>query len=178
MLIYTEITPNPNSLKFVLPPEYPAIERGSWEITSPEESDSPLIQALWGVTGVRSLFITRAFISVTKKEEATWHELIPAIKEVLRTYLPAGPLQNPQKPELPEEGDTEREIQKIIEEYIRPGIAMDGGDVEFLGFSEGIVHLKLKGSCSGCPSSLFTLKAGIESLLTRLVPEVKAVVAE
>lgn len=179
MLIYTEITPNPQSLKFVLPPECPALDRGTWELSAPTPEDPPLVQALWRIEGVRSLFFTRAFVTVTKAESAQWHDLIPSVKEVLRSYLVEGPLTNPQAlPASPAAEGVERQIQQILEEYIRPGIAMDGGDVEFLGFSEGIVRLRLQGSCSGCPSSLYTLKAGIEGLLTRLLPEVKGVEAE
>lgn len=178
MLIYTEITPNPHSLKFVLPPEYPAIERGTREHTTPTAEDEPLLKALWKLPGVKGLFFTRAFVTVTKTEEASWHELIPQVKEILRTYLPEGPLPAPQTEATQESSTIEKQIQTVLEEYIRPGIAMDGGDVEFVSFESGIVKLRLRGSCSGCPSSLYTLKAGIEGLLTRLVPEVHAVEAE
>lgn len=178
MLIYTEITPNPHSLKFVLPPEYPAIERGTRELNAPTPEDEPLVRALWAVPGVKALFFTRAFITVSKAESASWHDLIPQIKEVLKAYLPQGPLPAAEGTELPTTSGIEAQIQSVLEEYIRPGIAMDGGDVEFLGFENGVVKLRLQGSCSGCPSSLYTLKAGIENLLMRLVPEVKAVEAE
>lgn len=178
MLIYTEITPNPHSLKFVVPPETPLLDRGTWELTAPTKEDPPLVQALWAIPGVQALFFTRGFLTVTRTEDASWQELIPKVKEVLRTYLPAGPLSNPNAPAIPTAEGVEKQIQQIIEEYIRPGIAMDGGDVEYVGFADGVVRLRLQGSCSGCPSSLFTLKAGIEALLTRMVPEVKAVEAE
>lgn len=179
MLIYTEITPNPDSLKFVLPPENPAIDRGTWELNGPTPDDPPLVRELWAIEGVRGLFFTRAFVTVTRSPEANWHTLIPAVKEVLRRHLANGPVSNPTAPEAPPtDTGIEAQIQSVLEEYIRPGIAMDGGDVEFLGFSEGVVRLRLRGSCSGCPSSTFTLKAGIEALITRLVPEVKAVEAE
>lgn len=179
MLIYTEITPNPDSLKFVLPPEHPALDRGTWELTEPSPTDPPLVQELWAIEGVRGLFFTRAFVTVTRRPEVSWHALIPAVKEVLRRHLVHGPLSNPTAPDAPPtEKGIEAQIHSVLEEYIRPGIAMDGGDVEFLGFSEGVVRLRLRGSCSGCPSSTFTLKAGIEALLTRLIPEVKAVEAE
>lgn len=178
MLIYTEITPNPHSLKFVVPPEYPAIVRGTREHTAPTPEDEPLLKALWAIPGVKGLFFTRAFVTVTKAEEASWHELIPQVKEVLKTYLPQGPLPAPTTEVETGHSAIEQQIQAILEEYIRPGIAMDGGDVEFVSFEDGVVKLRLRGSCSGCPSSLYTLKAGIEALLTRLVPEVQAVEAE
>ncbi|MCX8113059.1 MAG: NifU family protein [Bacteroidia bacterium] len=178
MLIYTEITPNPHSLKFIVPPEYPAIQRGTYEATAPTEEDEPLVRELWKIPGVRGLFFTRAFITVSKSEEASWHAIIPEVKQVLQTYLPQGPLVARQSQEAQEGSSIEQQIRSVLEEYIRPGIAMDGGDVEFLGFDSGVVRLRLQGSCSGCPSSLFTLKAGIENLLKRLVPEVVSVEAE
>ncbi|MEN3040975.1 MAG: NifU family protein [Bacteroidia bacterium] len=178
MLIYTEITPNPHSLKFVLPPEYPVIERGTREVTQPSESDEPLIQELWRIPGVKGLFFTRAFVTVSKSEDTSWHDLIPRIKDVLQRHLLAGPLRAPEIADDSTDSDIESQIKSILEEYVRPGIAMDGGDVEFVSFAEGVVKLRLRGSCSGCPSSLYTLKAGIENLLTRLIPEVRAVEAE
>ncbi|MCS6790685.1 MAG: NifU family protein [Bacteroidia bacterium] len=178
MLIYTEITPNPNSLKFVLPPDTPALDRGMLEFTQADETAPTLVQALWKVPGVQSLFFTRAFITVTKAPEAHWQEIIPAVKEILAKYLPKGPLSNPNYTPAETASEIEAQIQQVLEEYIRPGIAMDGGDVELVGYDDGVVKLRLRGSCSGCPSSLFTLKAGIEALLTRLIPEVKSVEAQ
>ncbi|MCX7606816.1 MAG: NifU family protein [Bacteroidia bacterium] len=179
MLIYTEVTPNPNSLKFIPPPDVSVIDRGTWECTVPDPAAPPLVRALWAIPGVVSLFFTRAFLTVTKEDTVGWHELIPQVKEVLRSHLAEGPIQNPQPIEQVSTSEgVERQIRQILEEYIRPGIAMDGGDVEFISFSDGVVRLRLQGSCSGCPSSMYTLKAGIEGLLTRLVPEVKAVAAE
>lgn len=178
MLLYTEITPNPQSLKFVVPAEFPLLDRGTWEGTAPSPEDPPLVQALWAIPGVKGLFFTRAFLTVTKSEEATWQALIPLVKEALRTHLPQGPLHNPQAPaEAPTAEGLEQQIRTILEEYVRPGIAMDGGDVELVEYRDGVVRLRLQGSCSGCPSSLYTLKAGIEALLTRLVPEVRSVEA-
>ncbi|RMF48967.1 MAG: NifU family protein [Bacteroidetes bacterium] len=178
MLIYTEVTPNPQSIKFVVPAETPLLDRGTWEATQPSPTDPPLLQALWAIPGVKALFLTRAFLTVTKSEEAPWHTLIPQVKEVLRQHLPNGPLANPHASSQPTTSEgLEKQIQAILEEYVRPGIAMDGGDVEFVGYAEGVVRLRLQGSCSGCPSSLYTLKAGIEALLTRLIPEVHTVEA-
>ncbi len=181
MLIYTEITPNPQSLKFVLPPEVVAIEggnrtyeRGSWSEAWPEG-----VKALLQIAGVESVFLTRAFVTVTKGAEAGWPELIPAVKEVLKRYLREGPLAPPAEAAAvePSAEGLENQIIEAIETYIRPAVAMDGGDVEYLGYSEGTVKLRLMGSCVGCPSSILTLKSGIENLLTRLIPEVKAVEA-
>ncbi|MCS7162701.1 MAG: NifU family protein [Bacteroidia bacterium] len=178
MAIYTELTPNPHSLKFLLPPDSPAIDRGTWEFSTPSPSDPPLVQALWNIPGVERLFFTRAFVTVTKSEQADWTDLIPLIKSVLEQHLPQGRLTNPHSPPVEESESIEAQIRQILEEYVRPGIAMDGGDVELVGFSDGVVRLRLRGSCAGCPSSLFTLRAGIEALLTRLIPEVRAVEAE
>lgn len=181
MLIYTEITPNPQSLKFVLPPEVVAIERGNRTYARAELSEAwPAgIQALFQTPGVESVFLTRAFVTITKSPEVGWHELIPAVKEVLKTYLAQGPLAPAGEVSVSESSPEgiEQQIVEAIEEYIRPAIAMDGGDVEYVGYSDGVVKLRLMGSCVGCPSSIVTLKAGIENLLSRLVPEVKAVEA-
>jgi Fe-S cluster biogenesis protein NfuA len=181
MLIYTEITPNPQSLKFVLPPEVVAIERGNRTYEQAELSEAwPAgIQALFQIPGVESVFLTRAFVTITKSPEVGWHELIPAVKEVLKTYLAQGPLAPEGEVSVSESSPEgiERQIVEAIEEYIRPAIAMDGGDVEYVGYSDGVVKLRLMGSCVGCPSSIVTLKAGIENLLSRLIPEVKAVEA-
>ncbi len=182
MLIYTEITPNPQSIKFVLPSDVVAIERGNmtYERGSYSEAWPEAIKALFEIAGVESVFITRAFVTVSKKPEAGWHEVIPAVKEVLGRALSEGPLAPPvevsESSVSPE--SVERQVVKAIETYIRPAIAMDGGDVEYLGYSDGVVRLRLMGSCVGCPSSIITLKSGIENLLTRIIPEVKAVEAE
>ncbi|MCS7297604.1 MAG: NifU family protein [Bacteroidia bacterium] len=181
MLIYTEITPNPHSLKFIVPPEYPLIERGTREVISIEEmkkAEEPLLRALGSVPGIKSLFFTRAFLTVTKEETESWHTLIPQVKEVLKLYLPQGPLSSTQEDLPSDPGEIERRIREVLDEYIRPGVAMDGGDVEFLSYADGVVRLRLRGSCSGCPSSIYTLKAGIETLLSRLIPEVQLVEAE
>ncbi len=181
MLIYTEITPNPQSLKFVLPPEVVAIERGNrtYERGSWSEAWPEGVKALLQIAGVESVFLTRAFVTVTKGVEVGWHELIPAVKAVLKEHLARGPLAPAGEApgsEVSAEG-LEKQIVETIEEYIRPAIAMDGGDVEYVGYADGVVKLRLMGSCVGCPSSIVTLKAGIENLLTRMIPEVKAVEA-
>jgi len=182
MLIYTEITPNPQSIKFVLPSGVVAIERGNvtYDRESYSEAWPEAIRALFQIAGVESIFLTRAFVTVTKRAEAGWHEVIPAVKDVLKRYLPQGPLApSPEGAEsAPSPEGIERQVVEAIETYIRPAIAMDGGDVEYLGYSNGVVRLRLMGSCVGCPSSVITLKSGIENLLTRLIPEVKAVEAE
>jgi len=182
MLIYTEITPNPQSIKFVLPSGIVAIERGSatYDRQGYSEAWPETIRALFEIAGVESVFLTRAFVTVTKRAEAGWHEVIPAVKEVLKRYLSEGPLapSTDLGDTAPSAEGVEKQVVEAIETYIRPAIAMDGGDVEYLGYSEGVVRLRLRGSCMGCPSSMITLKAGIENLLTRLIPEVKAVEAE
>jgi len=182
MLIYTEITPNPQSIKFVLPSGVVAIERGNvtYDREGYSEAWPEAIRALFEVAGVESVFLTRAFVTVTKRAEAGWHEVIPAVKEVLKRYLSEGPLASPigVSDTAPSAEGLEKQLVEVIETYIRPAVAMDGGDVEYLGYSDGVVRLRLMGSCVGCPSSMVTLKAGIENLLTRLIPEIKAVEAE
>ncbi len=183
MLIYTEITPNPQSLKFSLPPDAPAVVRGSYtfERASTTEPWPAGVTALLAIPGVESIFLTRAFITVTKHPETSWHELIPAVKEVLKIYLSQGPLVEVSDTPAASEaatGSLEAQVIEAIETYIRPAIAMDGGDVEYVGYEDGVVRLRLMGSCVGCPSSTMTLKAGIENLLRRLIPDIKAVEAE
>lgn len=179
MLIYTEITPNPQSLKFVLPPEYPALEQGTRSFGhSSEEELPPGVSALLAIPGVEGVFLARSFVTITKAASAQWSELIPAIKEILKAHLVQDPLAPSLESPSAASESVEVQIQEVIETYIRPAIAMDGGDVTYLGYSDGTVRLRLQGSCVGCPSSMITLKAGIEALLKRLVPEVVAVVAE
>jgi Fe-S cluster biogenesis protein NfuA len=131
---------------------------------------------------VKSVFIGRNFVTVTKEEEFKWEELIPVVKDAIRIFIESGQAVVDKVStggSTASEDDTEvvRKIKQLIDENVRPAVAMDGGDIIFEGFEEGIVKLKMQGSCQGCPSSTATLKAGIQGLLTRMVPEVKEVQA-
>ncbi|MCS6824354.1 MAG: NifU family protein [Cytophagaceae bacterium] len=180
--IYTESNPNPNSMKFcvdfMLSPDsvdYP---------TAASASNCPLALDLFRFSFVKRVFISSNFITITKAEDIEWEEIIPMLKALIKGYLEEGrPLfTEPHKNEsLQIHADDPEVVQKIklmLEEYIRPAVEQDGGAITYKSFSDGIVTVQLQGSCSGCPSSTLTLKAGIENLLKKMVPEVKEVVAE
>jgi Fe-S cluster biogenesis protein NfuA len=188
--IYTESTPNPHSMKFVFNVEL-LPEGLSFDYSQPadgltKEKSSPLAVALFGFEFVRRVFITSNFITVTKGEATLWEDELFGIKQYLKKYF------EEKKPvfSLPEyaadgssnDSDTEiiGKIKSVLEQYVRPAVESDGGAISFHSFDEEIGQVKvlLQGSCSGCPSSQMTLKAGIEALMTRMIPEVKEVVAE
>jgi NFU1 iron-sulfur cluster scaffold homolog, mitochondrial len=192
VLIYTESTPNPNSIKFVLNSEL-VPEGSSFDYAVPadalvEGKKSPIAVELFGFDWVKRVFISYNFITITKNDETDWGDVLLEVKSFLKKYL------EDSKPVLAKasmqshfdnangEQDTETtlKIKQILEEYVRPAVESDGGAISFYSFSEetGTVTVLLQGSCSGCPSSKMTLKAGIENLLTRMLPEVKEVVAE
>jgi len=188
--IYTESTPNPHSMKFVFNVEL-LPEGLSFDYSQPadgltKEKSSPLAVALFGFEFVRRVFITSNFITLTKAEATLWEDELFGIKQYLKKYF------EEKKPvfSLPESavdgasGDSDSEIigkiKNVLEQYVRPAVESDGGAISFHSFDEEIGQVKvlLQGSCSGCPSSQMTLKAGIEALMTRMIPEVKEVVAE
>ncbi|MDW8295764.1 MAG: NifU family protein [Raineya sp.] len=187
--VYTEASPNPASLKFVI--NYMLTpENESFDFPSREAAEkSPLAAELFDTFPfVERVFIMNNFITVTKKEGYDWLEIARDVKLHIQNYL------EQEKPifsvELLQENnnlqatenDSEivKQIKKILEEYVRPAVETDGGAIDFRGFEEatGKVVLTLKGSCSGCPSSMITLKSGIENLLKRMIPQVQEVVAE
>lgn len=187
IMIYTEATPNPSSLKFVVNKEL--LAEGIVEMTSLEEAHaSPFAQMLFGLEGVQSVFISNGFVTITKPEHLEWQDLMIPIKEKIKSYLESdSPIFNegfeatrPQYTNEIQEGDSELviKIKDVLEKYVKPAVAMDGGSISFASFDEGILNVKLQGSCSGCPSSMVTLKQGIDGLMKRFVPEVIEVVAE
>lgn len=184
MLIETERTPNPATLKFL--PGQDVLTTGTRDFTSPEEAEaSPLASALFSLGDVTGVFYGRDFISVTKAEASSdWHELKPAVLGVMIDHFASGaPLFQggsaaaieiaPDIPaDNPEDADIIDQINDLIESRIRPAVARDGGDIVYRGYAEGIVYLQMQGACSGCPSSAMTLKQGIETLLKHYVPEI------
>lgn len=178
MFIQTETTPNPNSLKF-LPGEI-VMQNGTADIRSADEAArSPLAKRLFRLTGIEGVFFGRDFISVTKAESKDWAVLKPLILGlVMDHFSQADPkLFDDDAPALAATtADLSNPvIQKIVElldKRIRPAVAMDGGDIQFVDFQNGIVMLQMRGACAGCPSSTMTLKAGIENMLRHYVPEV------
>lgn len=184
MMIYTEITPNPRSLKFVA--EHTFVPSGTYDFPDVSSaSASPLAGKVFEFRFTDGVMIGSNFVTVTKKDDFAWEEVIPHIKGLLKTYIAAGqPAILPEyiQGAVEQAGESESDpviakIKQLLNDHIRPAVALDGGDIVFESFSEGIVRLKMKGSCSGCPSSTLTLKMGIQGLLTRMVPEVKSVEA-
>ena len=179
MFIQTEVTPNPNSLKFL--PGKNVSNCGSFEVTKKEDTNSELVRNLLSINGVTGVFLGQDFLSVNKKEEVVWedikHIVISLINEFYATgkeFVIANELINEEKEEL---NEIEKKIISILETKIRPAVAKDGGDIKFKEFKDGIVKVELQGSCSGCPSSTMTLKQGVQNLLCHYLPEVKEVVA-
>jgi Fe-S cluster biogenesis protein NfuA len=185
--IYTEMTPNPETMKFVANKLlYPGRS-----IDFPEEKDakpSPLAQELFSFPFVRGVFIASNFVTLTKTPETEWTEVIPTIRQFLKTYLEEGKevIIEDLIPEKQNDGnvisgddtDVVKRIKEMLENYVKPAVEMDGGAISFIGYDDGIVKLALQGSCSGCPSSMITLKSGIEGMMKRMIPEVKEVIAE
>ena len=186
--IYTEMTPNPETMKFVANKLlYPgkSIDFPEAETAGP----SPLASELFGFPFIKAVFIASNFVTLTKTSETDWSDVIPSVREFLKLYLEEGkPIVNEEevaalKPKDTEEielneSDVVKRIRELLDNYVRPAVEMDGGAIQFRSYDNGVVNLMLQGSCSGCPSSMITLKAGIEGMMKRMIPEVKEVVAE
>lgn len=184
--IYTEMTPNPETMKFVANKLlYPGKS-----IDFPDESaagPSPLAKELFAFPFIRAVFIASNFVTLTKTPDTQWDDVIPSIREFLKSYLEEGK-QVINEDEVPvkvvdntvnaDDSDVVKRIKELLENYVKPAVEMDGGAISFRGYDDGKVTLMLQGSCSGCPSSMITLKAGIEGMMKRMIPEVKEVVAE
>jgi Fe-S cluster biogenesis protein NfuA len=180
--IYLESNPNPNSLKFVVN-EMLVPEGLSFDFPDAESTGiSPLAKELFQYDFVDRVFFASNFITVSKKGDVEWLEIQNVLKNHIRQFLEAGKfvieVNEPESLPVEEETETIKKIKTILEEYIRPAVEQDGGAITYHSFQDGVVKVKLQGSCSGCPSSMITLKAGIENLFTRMMPgEVKAVEA-
>ena len=185
--IYTEMTPNPETMKFVANKLlYPgkSIDFPDVETARP----SPLAIELFGFPFIKSVFIASNFVTLTKTSDTDWDDVIPAIRQFLKEYLEEGKaVVNEEEVVLvksegntidADDDDVVKRIKELLENYVKPAVEMDGGAIQFKSYNEGTVNLMLQGSCSGCPSSMITLKAGIEGMMKRMIPEVKEVVAE
>lgn len=150
---------------------------------------SPLAVELFGFPFLKSVFIASNFVTLTKTSETDWDDVIPAIRQFLKEYLEEGKsVINEEEiaarkvessnDVLADDSDVVKRIKELLDNYVRPAVEMDGGAIQFRSYEEGKVNLMLQGSCSGCPSSMITLKAGIEGMMKRMIPEVKEVVAE
>tara|TARA_Y100001970_G_scaffold104696_1_gene131066 strand:+ start:477 stop:1016 length:540 start_codon:yes stop_codon:yes gene_type:complete len=178
MFVQTEVTPNPNSLKFL--PGRPVSNGGSFEITKRDDVKNELIRNLMSVNGVEGIFLSKDFISINKYDEVNWDEIKHIVISLINDFYSSGkefvidksPFENDTNL-----GEIEKKIVKILDQKIRPAVAKDGGDIKFKEFKDGVVMVQLQGSCSGCPSSTMTLKQGVQNLLCHYIPEVKEVVA-
>ena len=186
MLIETEATPNPATVKFL--PGRTVMEAGTRDFASPEEAEvSPLAETLFGLGDVTGVFFGRDFVSVTAAPGVEWTTLKPDVLGVLLDHFTAqmplfragtADFSVPGEAEFaenPEDADIVAQIKELIETRVRPAVANDGGDIVYRGFDQGKVYLKMQGACAGCPSSTATLKNGIEQLLRHYVPEVTEV---
>ena len=187
VMIYTESTPNPNTLKFVTNKALLLNDAVEFQHID-ETNEAPLAKALFGFEGVTNVFISNNFVTITKQEELLWAEMMIPIKEFLKKYIDEeGVILNENFVKLAKtasneinenDSDVEIRIKGALDKYVKPAVEMDGGNISFVKFEDGKLTLQLQGSCSGCPSSTVTLKQGIENLLKRFVPEVQEVVAE
>jgi NFU1 iron-sulfur cluster scaffold homolog, mitochondrial len=187
--IYTEMTPNPETMKFVANKLlYPGKS-----IDFPDEASakpSPLAQQLFAFPFIKSVFIASNFVTLTKTTSTEdWQDVIPEIKQFLKDYLEEGKVvvneeelatikQESTNEVTGDDTDVVVRIKELLENYVKPAVEMDGGAIQFKSYENGKVNLVMQGSCSGCPSSTITLKAGIEGMMKRMIPEVKEVVAE
>ncbi len=187
--IYTEMTPNPETMKFVANKLlYPgkSIDFADETMAGP----SPLAKELFSFPFIRSVFIASNFVTLTKTSDTDdWQDVIPTIKQFLKDYLENGGIvinedevakvkQDSTNTVAADDDDVVKRIKELLDNYVRPAVEMDGGAIQFKNYNDGVVNLALQGSCSGCPSSMITLKAGIEGMMKRMIPEVQEVVAE
>ena len=178
MFVQTEVTPNPNSLKFL--PGKKVSNSGPYEITNKDETQNELVRNLLSINGVEGIFLGEDFISISKNEIIKWDEIKHIVISFINDFYSEGKeFVIDESLEEPDSNldDLEQKIVKILDEKIRPAVARDGGDIKFKEFKDGVVKVQLQGSCSGCPSSTMTLKQGVQNLLCHYLPEVKEVVA-
>lgn len=193
VLIYTEQTPNPESLKYVT---NKMLFRGTADFDTAELAAtwSPLAEALYELPFVKSVYICNNFVTITKEMNYAWEDIMLKAKEFIKSWLAENEIivkegyeevqeemLAERRAKLSESGDLGElsiRIKELIDTYVKPAVEMDGGNIEFKSFQDGVVSVVLQGSCSGCPSSTVTLKSGIEGMLKRMVPEVTEVVQE
>ena len=181
-MIQTEITPNPNSLKFLSEKVISAIGTEEFQKDQAKNLSNSFIKELLGFNGVELVLLSKNFLSVKKTENISWNELKPMIISHMNHYF-----ENNKEPILKESkqinnqkkenDETVKKIIDVLDTKIRPAVARDGGDIKFKSFNNGVVKVELQGSCSGCPSSLMTLKQGVQNLLKHYVKEVNSVEA-
>ena len=178
MFVQTEVTPNPNSLKFL--PGKSVSNKGSFEITQKDQTNNELVKNLLSINGVEGIFLGKDFISINKYDDTSWDEIKHIVISLINDFYSSGKecvVENTLNEDNENLRDIEKKIVKILDEKIRPAVAKDGGDIKFKEFKDGIVKVQLQGSCSGCPSSTMTLKQGVQNLLCHYLPQVKKVEA-
>jgi Fe-S cluster biogenesis protein NfuA len=181
MFIQTEITPNPQTIKFL--PQLPAAEgKIKWQTTEWQNpaaaKDNPFATHLFAQTGVKRIFLGENFIAITKTEDFTWEQIKPDILSAIMDFFSTGgKIQSEKQQETKEESEITKKIKEIIATRIQPAVAQDGGDIQLDRFENGVAYLDMRGACAGCPSSTITLKNGVENLLRYYVPELVRVEA-
>ena len=180
MFVQTEVTPNPNSLKFL--PGKNVSNSGPYEITSKDQINNELVRNILSVNGVEGVFLGQDFISVNKSDQIKWDEIKHIVTSFINDFYSDGKEfvidENiKEKEEETDLDEIEKKIVKILDQKIRPAVARDGGDIKFKEYKDGVVKVQLQGSCSGCPSSTMTLKQGVQNLLKHYVKEVNSVEA-
>jgi len=179
MFVQIEVTPNPNSLKFL--PGKKVSNDIPIEIIDKNESDNELIRNILSINGVTGIFLSDDFLSVNKEDKLEWEDLKHIIISFINDYYSNGNeiiIDKARNNSLNKNlSEIEKKIIKILETKVRPAVARDGGDIKFKDFKDGVVTVNLQGSCSGCPSSTMTLKQGVQNLLCHYIPEIKEVIA-
>ncbi|MGN7678473.1 MAG: NifU family protein [Anaplasma sp.] len=188
MFIQIENTPNPETLKFLISSDVGGVEGGMEFSDAGAARGFPLAELLFEVSGVVRVFFGGDFVSITKSPDVSWDVVRPEVLVVMTDYFashgsldsPAGHMQNAgseAEEEFFDEADSDvvTKVKELIENFVKPAVAQDGGDIRFRGYKEGVVFVHLRGACSGCPSAAITLKDGVYSMLSYYVPEVKAV---
>lgn len=192
VMIYTEQTPNPESLKFVT---NRLLYRGTADFKEEEMARewSPMAAALFDLPYVRGVYISSSFVTVTKELNYEWSEIMFRLKTFIKKYIESGAaiikdgyeaVAEEEQAKIAAEqfvgegGDVSQRIKELIDAHVKPAVAMDGGNIEFRAYENGTVYVIMQGSCNGCPSATVTLKAGIEAMLKQMVPEVREVVQE
>jgi NFU1 iron-sulfur cluster scaffold homolog, mitochondrial len=179
MFVQTEITPNPNSLKFL--PGKIVSNNESFEVTRKDQINNDLVRNILSINGVTGIFLGQDFLSVNKEKDTEWEDVKHIVISLINEFYADGKEfvidKNLEDKKLDNLSEIEKQIIKILDTKVRPAVAKDGGDIKFKEFTNGIVKVQLQGSCTGCPSSTMTLKQGVQNLLCHYIPEVKEVVA-
>tara|TARA_B100000700_G_C15021171_1_gene845805 strand:- start:1720 stop:2271 length:552 start_codon:yes stop_codon:yes gene_type:complete len=180
MFIQTELTPNPKTVKF-LPGKEVSPKKSINFAKTDDASNSPLAKRLFLIDGVESIFLGSDFISITKIENIEWQELKPLIlSQIMQHYMSGDSIIEEIKDDIllelsEEDKEIATQIEDLLETRVRPSVASHGGDIVFHSYSKGIVELEMRGACSGCPSSMATLKMGVENMLKHYIPEIMEV---